>query len=831
MADNVEYDEERNEESKDQDDGKMNGLVKSDRKQQQVNGYTDQRNLIPEPPDGGYGWVIVCIAFLSNFIVDGISNSFGAFVNIYQQHFNETKAAVSLIGSLLIGCYLLIGPVAGGLVNKYGARKVAITGSLISALSFAASIVSSNIYIFMIFYGVLGGIGFGLIFLPAIVYVSYYFESRRSIATGIAVAGSGVGTFVMPQICMLLLNKTGWQATVCVLAAFSLLCGIVAFLYKPLEPPSVKDDLEKEPLKDSEIDPRPMELFLDTPIAESPTKKAQRGLSSLANMDLVDIPSGMEPEKFARLRSALSECENPSTPVRPSLSPITEHPARAKRTESAYYTHAERAYSLSTRARKLTLTSTGSEMASTQDLKNRLCAPDQLSKISVRSYAQSMNRLNYCNQMKGAQSLLSVVCLSILNLDKRIKNSVRLSRGLIIAVTKMMCLQNSVHSKEFARPMNRRDIFYMGSICNLHEFVEEGRNYRSYRESQTCIPAAVASQELCGLSQVGDIVDIQSKISGSRISRVTGGVGPEEEELMEYFDDSKFKWLSLSVRSAVSEMIDIQLLKEPVMVLLCVSNLLSMLGFYVPFMFTIDMAIKLKIMPEKASLLLSIIGRIAFGWIADRGWISSLSMNNASLIICGLLTCACPFLNDFISLACYASLFGFIIAAYVCLTSIVLTDLLGLERLTNSFGLLVVSRGIASLLGTPLAGLICDLTNSYDISFCFSGSLIILSGLVSCVIPYFHRLRRDRIAYEVDEVKEMKAEDVQSGKLSVLTERSEENLTEYQRTIQSLRQQQKLLREYEEERKTALLNKSKKPQTVDESEESEDKNEIAHESQ
>lgn len=33
---------------------------------------------------------------------------------------------------------------------------------------------------------------------------------------------------------------------------------------------------------------RPMELFLDTPIAESPTKKAQRGLSSLANMDLGD---------------------------------------------------------------------------------------------------------------------------------------------------------------------------------------------------------------------------------------------------------------------------------------------------------------------------------------------------------------------------------------------------------------------------------------------------------------------------------------------------------------------------------------------------------------
>lgn len=43
--------------------------------------------------------------------------------------------------------------------------------------------------------------------------------------------------------------------------------------------------------------------------------------------------------------------------------------------------------------------------------------------------------------------------------------------------------------------------------------------------------------------------------------------------------------------------------------------------------------------------------------------------------------------------------------------------------------------------------------------------------------------------------------DVASGKLSVLTERSEENLTEYQRTIQSLQQQKQLIRELEEYKK------------------------------
>lgn len=72
-------------------------------------GETGVADMLPVPPDGGYGWVIVFAAFMSNFVVDGISNSFGAFMTVYQKHFGESKAVVSLIGSLLIGSYLLIG--------------------------------------------------------------------------------------------------------------------------------------------------------------------------------------------------------------------------------------------------------------------------------------------------------------------------------------------------------------------------------------------------------------------------------------------------------------------------------------------------------------------------------------------------------------------------------------------------------------------------------------------------------------------------------------------------------------------------------------------------
>lgn len=59
---------------------------------------------------------------------------------------------------------------------------------------------------------------------------------------------------------------------------------------------------------------------------------------------------------------------------------------------------------------------------------------------------------------------------------------------------------------------------------------------------------------------------------------------------------------------------------------------------------------------------------------------------------------------EFWGLALYCTVFGFTIGAYVGLTSVVLVDLLGIEKLTNAFGLLLLFQGIASLIGPPFAG-------------------------------------------------------------------------------------------------------------------------------
>lgn len=87
----------------------------------------------------------------------------------------------------------------------------------------------------------------------------------------------------------------------------------------------------------------------------------------------------------------------------------------------------------------------------------------------------------------------------------------------------------------------------------------------------------------------------------------------------------------------------------------------------------------------------------------------------------------------------FAVVFGFTIGAYVGLTSVILVDLIGLDKLTNAFGLLLLFQGIASLIGPPIAGSLYDMTQSYLPGFFMAGVTIAISGFVLFAIPPMQR--------------------------------------------------------------------------------------------
>lgn len=66
-------------------------------------------------------------------------------------------------------------------------------------------------------------------------------------------------------------------------------------------------------------------------------------------------------------------------------------------------------------------------------------------------------------------------------------------------------------------------------------------------------------------------------------------------------------------------------------------------------------------------------------------------------------------------------------------------DLLGLDKLTNAFGLLILFRGAAAIVGSPLAGAVYDATKSYDISFYMAAVFFAISTITSFMAPAMKR--------------------------------------------------------------------------------------------
>ncbi|VDI37176.1 Hypothetical predicted protein [Mytilus galloprovincialis] len=126
-------------------------------KEKNYNEDLDDEDLIPTPPDGGWGWMVTFASLVCSFIVDGIGYTFGVLLPVFAEHFEESKGKVSLVGSLLFGVYLCSGPIASGLVNKFGCRPVTIAGSIIASVGFLLGSFAPNLNILILTYGVLGG--------------------------------------------------------------------------------------------------------------------------------------------------------------------------------------------------------------------------------------------------------------------------------------------------------------------------------------------------------------------------------------------------------------------------------------------------------------------------------------------------------------------------------------------------------------------------------------------------------------------------------------------------------------------------------------------------
>ncbi len=166
-----------------------------------------------------FGWYVVASAFLVMFSGFAIYYSFGAFIDPLQAAFHTSKTEISGLFALTGLTYFSLGAVTGPISDRIGPRRVVLLGALL--IGGGLLLVSRANAIWQLYLGYCGGVGLGLacVYVPSVSAVQQWFTRRRGFATGIAVAGIGVGFLAGPPLAAALIGSAGWRTTFAILAA------------------------------------------------------------------------------------------------------------------------------------------------------------------------------------------------------------------------------------------------------------------------------------------------------------------------------------------------------------------------------------------------------------------------------------------------------------------------------------------------------------------------------------------------------------------------------------------------------------------------------------
>jgi MFS transporter, OFA family, oxalate/formate antiporter len=183
-------------------------------------------NAVPSHPRIFYGWLVVAAAFAVTFVGFGSAYTFSAFIGPLQKDFVASRAAVSLVFSLAGFLYFGFGIVSGPLADRWGSRRLAVIGMLLTGIGLASASAARNLTEVYAAYGLGVGLGVGCSYVPAVGAVQRWFAKRRGFASGLAVSGIGVGTLIMPPLASVLIAALGWREAYLVLGGLAAFVGV-----------------------------------------------------------------------------------------------------------------------------------------------------------------------------------------------------------------------------------------------------------------------------------------------------------------------------------------------------------------------------------------------------------------------------------------------------------------------------------------------------------------------------------------------------------------------------------------------------------------------------
>ena len=190
---------------------------------------TDVR-LAPVSTTNMTRWIQLALGLVCMMAISSPQYVWTLFTKPLGASLGVAPASLQVTFSLLIVLQTFFSPFQGWLVDRFGPKLLIGAGCVLSGLSWVLASYASSLTMLYLTYGVIGGLGTGIVYVGVVGQMVGWFPDRRGFAAGVVAAGYGMGAIVTTFPINNSLAAVGYQMTLLQFGAVFALVGLLAAL-------------------------------------------------------------------------------------------------------------------------------------------------------------------------------------------------------------------------------------------------------------------------------------------------------------------------------------------------------------------------------------------------------------------------------------------------------------------------------------------------------------------------------------------------------------------------------------------------------------------------